>query len=156
MSEQENLEIVRRNYKAFVEGDLSTFRELLHEEVEVTYFPTYSGIPWAQHSWRGRDEVLQSIKIMTDQLELEVFEPDEFIAGNDSVVVLGHERFRIKATGRVVEANWAQVFTLRDGKRSVDIANTATLPRGTRAIELEPIDLSRGENPFRRFSGPIR
>ena len=118
MSDRENLEIVRRIFKAFVEGDLSTFRELLHEEVEVNYAPTYSGVPWAQRSWRGRDEALQAVKILTDQLEFEVFEPDEFIAGNHSVVVLGHERCRIKATGRVVEASWAQVFTLRDGKIS--------------------------------------
>jgi uncharacterized protein len=135
MSEQENLEVVRRNYKAFVEGDLSTFRELLHEEVEVTYAPTYAGIPWAQHSWRGRGEALQAVKLITDQLEFEVFEPDEFIAGNDSVVVLGHERCRVKTTGRVVEAKWVQVFTLRDGKisRFREYSDTAAWDAGYRA-----------------------
>ena len=135
MSEQENLEVVRRIYKAFVEGDLLTFRELLHDEVEVSYAPTYSDVPWAQHSWSGRDEALQAVKILTDQLEFEVFEPDEFIAGNDSVVVLGHEQCRIKATGRVLEANWAQVFTLRDGKvsRYREYSDTAAWDAGYRA-----------------------
>jgi len=33
----------------------------------------------------------------------------------DTVVVLGHERCLVRAAGRVVEANWAQIFTLRDG-----------------------------------------
>jgi ketosteroid isomerase-like protein len=31
------------------------------------------------------------------------------------VVVLGHERCVIRASGRVVEANWAQIIDLRDG-----------------------------------------
>ena len=41
---------------------------------------------------------------------------DEFIAGDDSVVVLGHERCVVRATGRVVEAKWVQIFDFRDGR----------------------------------------
>jgi ketosteroid isomerase-like protein len=48
--------------------------------------------------------------------EFEVFEPWEYIAKGNKVVVLGHERQRIKATGRVVETDWAMVFSLRDGR----------------------------------------
>ena len=32
--------------------------------------------------------------------------------------MLGHERGRVKATDRIVKAEWVQVFTLRDGKIS--------------------------------------
>jgi ketosteroid isomerase-like protein len=46
-------------------------------------------------------------------LEFQVFQPDQFIVGQDTVVVLGHERCLVRATGRVVKANWAQVFTFR-------------------------------------------
>ncbi len=46
------------------------------------------------------------------------FQPDEFVVGSDSVAVLGHERCRVKATGRIVEAKWVQIFTLRNGKIS--------------------------------------
>lgn len=90
--------------------------------------PTYAGLPWS----RGRDGVLQATKMLTDHLEFQVFPPDEFIVGSDSVGVLGHERCRVKATGRIVEAKWVQVFTLRDG-RSAAIANTPTLLHGTTA-----------------------
>ncbi len=31
------------------------------------------------------------------------------------MVVLGHERMLARATGRIVEASWAQVWTFRDG-----------------------------------------
>ena len=118
MSEQENLEIVQRGYKAFAEGDLPTLLKLLADDVEWNFPPTYVGIPWTQHPWRGRDGVQQAMKMLTEFLEFQVFQPDEFIAGHDSVVVLGHERCRVKATGRLVEAKWVQIFTLRDGRIS--------------------------------------
>jgi len=37
--------------------------------------------------------------MLSEALKLEVFQPDEFIAGKDMVVVLGHEGGRVKATG---------------------------------------------------------
>jgi ketosteroid isomerase-like protein len=54
-------------------------------------------------------------KATFEALEFQVFQPDEFIVDGDTVVVLGHERCLVRATGCVVEANWAQIFTLRDG-----------------------------------------
>jgi uncharacterized protein len=117
MSEQDNLEVVQRAYNAFAKGDLPALLDLLTSDVEWNFHPTYAGIPWAQHPWHGREGVLNALKILTEALELEIFQPDEFIAGKDKVVVL-HERGRVKATGRIVKAEWVQVFTLRDGKIS--------------------------------------
>ncbi len=127
MSGQENLEIVRRGYKAFSEGDMRTLRNLLAEDVEWHFPPTYAGIPWAQHPWRGWDGYLQANKLLSQFLEFQVYQPDEFIAGGDSVVVLGHERCRLKASSRIVEASWIQIFTLRDGKisKSREYSDTA-------------------------------
>ena len=133
MSEQEN-EIVRRGYKAFSEGDMRTLRNLLAEDVEWHFPPTYAGIPWAQHPWRGWDGYLQANKLLSQFLEFQVYQPDEFIAGGDSVVVLGHERCRLKAGGRIVEASWIQIFTLRDGKisKSREYSDTAAWDNGYR------------------------
>ena len=79
---------MQRGYKAFAEGDLPTLLKLLADDVEWNFPPNYAGIPWAQHPWRGRDGVLQAIKMLTEFLEFQVFEPDEFIVGSDTVVVL--------------------------------------------------------------------
>lgn len=49
-------------------------------------------------------------------MEIQRFEPREFIAQGDQVVVLGEERMRIKATGRIAENRWVMVFALRDGR----------------------------------------
>jgi ketosteroid isomerase-like protein len=48
--------------------------------------------------------------------EFEQFEPREFIAQGNKVVVLVFERFRIKATGRSVDNEYVHVVTLRGGK----------------------------------------
>ncbi|MBV8135062.1 MAG: nuclear transport factor 2 family protein [Deltaproteobacteria bacterium] len=118
MSEQDHLELVQRAYEVFAKGDLPALLDLLTGDVEWNYHPTYAGMPSAQHPWRGREGVLKAFQMLTEALELEAFQPDEFIAGKDKVVVLGHERDRVKATGRVVKAEWVQVFTLREGKIS--------------------------------------
>jgi ketosteroid isomerase-like protein len=48
--------------------------------------------------------------------EAEAFEPLHFVAAEDRVVVLGRERFRVKATGLTWACEWAHAFTVRDGK----------------------------------------
>jgi len=48
--------------------------------------------------------------------EPEAFEPLHFVASDDRVLVLGRERFRVKATGLTWACEWAHAFTVRDGK----------------------------------------
>lgn len=135
MSEQKNLETVQRAYKAFAEGDIPALLKFATDDVEWNFPPTYAGIPWAQRPWRGRDGVQQAFTMLTESLEFQVFQPDEFIVSRDSVVVLGHERCRVRATGRVVEANWVQIFTLRDGmvSRFREYSDTAAWDTGYRS-----------------------
>ncbi len=129
MSEQDNLQTVQRAYKAFIEGDLPAILNLVTDDVE--FLQTVSKIPWA-HPWRGRHGVEQYFRTLTEALEFQVFQADEFIVAGDSVVALGHERCRVRATGRVVEVNWAQVFTLRNGmiSRHREYVDTAAWEAG--------------------------
>ncbi len=115
MSEPKNLQALQRAYKAFADGDISVLLNLLADDVNWNFPPSSVEIPWAQHAWRGRDGVAQSFKTMAEFVEIQVFEPDEFIVGQDSLVVLGHERSKMRKTGRTFEGNWAAVFTFRDG-----------------------------------------
>ena len=75
MSEQENLQTVQRAYRAFAEGDIAAMLKSLTDDVEWNFHPTYVGIPWAQHPWRGRDRVEQATKMLTELLDFEVFQP---------------------------------------------------------------------------------
>jgi uncharacterized protein len=130
MSEQENVQIVQRIYRAFVAGDLPTVLDLMTDDVEL-FIVGSAKIPWAG-TWRGRQGAEQFIRAVVAASEPQDFTPDEFIAAGESVVVLGHSRVPIRATGRVVEDNWAEVWTLRAGKvnRYRAYSDTAALERG--------------------------
>jgi ketosteroid isomerase-like protein len=49
-------------------------------------------------------------------VDFQKFEPQEYIAQRDRVVVLGQSEETLKANGRVVKPDWVMVFRLRDGK----------------------------------------
>ena len=72
-------------------------------------------IPWAG-TRHGRKGVAEFFSLLGETLEFEQFEPREYVAQGDTVVVLGHERSLVKPTGRAFEQEWAHVYTLRDGK----------------------------------------
>jgi uncharacterized protein len=44
------------------------------------------------------------------------FEPEDFIAQDDKVVVLGRFSHSVKSTGRVSASAWAHVWTVKGGK----------------------------------------
>jgi uncharacterized protein len=113
MSKQDNLQKVRRAYKAFAEGDLAALLNLVTNDVEFLP-PVIASVPWT-HAWRGRKEVEQYFRTLAEALEFQEFAADEFIVSRDSVVVLGHERCLVHATERVVDAKWVQILDFRDG-----------------------------------------
>jgi ketosteroid isomerase-like protein len=49
-------------------------------------------------------------------IESTAAEVQELVAQRDKVVVLGRHHGRIRATGKGYDLNWAQVFTVREGK----------------------------------------
>jgi uncharacterized protein len=114
MAENDNLRNVQQMYAAFARGDIATLLDAVADDVDWQWLgPT--GLPYAGLR-RGRTEVAQFFSAIDQAIEVQQFEPREFIAQNDRVVVLGHERSRVRSTGRTFEQEWAHVYSLRDGK----------------------------------------
>ena len=131
-SDSDNLGIVRKIYEAFGKGDLATILNLLADGVDWAY-PGPKDIPFGG-SWHGRDRVAQFFAAVGEHLEVLDFGVGQFIAQEDTVVVLGHERMRVKTTGRVYETEWAHVYTLRQGRveRFREYANSAAVAEAFR------------------------
>lgn len=110
----QNVDVVQRTYEAVGRGDIPALLDLLTDDVEWT-LQGPSVIPFAG-TRRGREGVAEFFSLVGETLEFEQFEPREFVAQGDTVVVLGFERNLIKPTGRTFEQEWAHVYTLRDGK----------------------------------------
>jgi ketosteroid isomerase-like protein len=115
MTEQTNLQAVQSVYAAFGRRDISALMEALTDDVEWFLPGPPDVLPFAGMRL-GREQVLEFFAVVEATLTFEQFEPREFLAQGDKVVVLGHSRDRMRSTGRVVENEWAAVFTLRDGK----------------------------------------
>jgi len=54
--------------------------------------------------------------MLASLMDARSFEPREFIAESDKVVVLGHYGWQVKANGRTFEGDFAHVFTVRNGQ----------------------------------------
>lgn len=114
MSEQQNLEVVRRGYEAFGRGDIQALLDLLADDVEWVS-PGPPELPTAGNR-RGRQQVAQFFQAVDQIFEIQQFEPKAFVAQGDRVVVLGTDTARIKATGKMVTEDWAHAFTVQDGR----------------------------------------
>ena len=114
MGEHENERVVQEMYAAFGRGDIPGVLDQLADDIEWRIAGP-SELPYAGLH-RGRDEVAKFFETFGQVSEFEMFEAQEYFSRGDKVVVLGHERQRVKATGHVVETEWAMVFTLRAGK----------------------------------------
>ena len=115
MSERTNADVVQQGYEAFGRGDIPALLDLLTDDVEWT-LQGPSVIPFAG-TRHGREGVAEFFSVLGETLDFEQFEPREFVAQGDTVVVVvGFERSLSRATGRTIEQEWAHVNTLRDGK----------------------------------------
>lgn len=115
MSEQENVEILKRGYAAFQRGDLQTVLNLFSDDAEFHHPMSIAIWPWAGNR-RGRTQVAEFFAGLAEVTEFEHFEAKDFIAQGNKVAVRVFERFRIKATGRAVDNEYVHMFTLREGK----------------------------------------
>lgn len=112
MTEQDALAVVQRMYAAFGRGDVDELLALLDDTVN---WRLAGPAPYAGHR-RGHAGVRDFFEKLAASVEVEHFAPRQFLAQGDTVVVIGEERLRARATGRTLIQDWAHVFTLRDGK----------------------------------------
>jgi ketosteroid isomerase-like protein len=116
MGEQQTMAVVKESFAAVGRGDNPALLRTLTEDVEwVVPGPTV--VPMTG-THRGKAGVERYYGLLRERLDVMQFEPREFYAQGDTVVVLGYFKGRVKATDRVYESDWALVYTVRDGKIS--------------------------------------
>ena len=113
MSDQ-NLDVVRNIYAAFGRGDLDGILALLDPQVSWRT-PGPPDLPTAglRH---GIAAVREFFGVLLTALDIQDFQPTDFLAQGDKVVVLGTSREGPKGSGRLVDFRWVHVFTIRDGR----------------------------------------
>lgn len=114
MSEQENLDLINRIYGAFGAGDIPGLLGMLAEDIDW-FHPRPDQIPWGG-ARTGHEEVVGFFTALGQAVDVERFEPGQFVAKDDQVIVFGGERMKVKSNGVPYEVDWTHVFTVRDGK----------------------------------------
>ena len=114
MSEQQNLDLVGQGYAAFGRGDIQGLLDLLDPQVTWTT-PGGADVPFAG-TRRGHAAVGEFFATLVSALDITRFEPRDFLAQGNKVVVLGDDTSTVRGTGKSIDFRWVHVFTVRDGK----------------------------------------
>jgi ketosteroid isomerase-like protein len=129
MDAQQNKQLVQEAYRMFQRGDIPGILDRCTDDAEWTS-PESEYVPFAG-SFHGKQGIAEFFSKLDGSTQAIRFEPREFLAEGDKVVVLGHATWHVKPTGRELDTPWVHVFTLRDGKvaRFEAHSNTAAANR---------------------------
>ncbi len=116
MEKSRAIQFVQDIYASFGRADIAAVLSALSDDVDWQVFGP-PVIPYAGMR-HGREQVAEFFTALGTCLDIQQFEPREFVADGDTVVVFGYERGEARATKRPYEANWVHMFTLRQGKVS--------------------------------------
>ena len=149
MSEQENIQLTQQIFTAFQEGDVPFLLNILAEDVEWYVAGAREHIPLAG-TYHGRKQVAQVFQTVGKFLQLQQFQPQEFVAQGDRVVVFGHALGCIQPTNHTVEYDWVHLYTLYDGKLKkfseyLDTAAIAAAFRSAKTASATKLDLEYEE-----------
>jgi len=119
MTEQENVQLVKKLFSLFNRGDLERALELFSDEVDFRspVSEVVNKIPWAKPR-HGREEVAEFFKELIERFEIEPFEINQIVAEKDMVAVEGSNGGRIRVTDVPYEHNWVMVLSFQGGKIS--------------------------------------
>jgi hypothetical protein len=116
LNEETNVKLIQQAYQSIQTGDIPSFLNVLAENV-LWIVPAMPNVAFAG-TWQGREQVGQFFRRVVEVQDVVDFEPEEFIAKCEKVVVLGHFTMRVKATGKLSRSSWAQVWKVEGGQVS--------------------------------------
>jgi uncharacterized protein len=92
---------------AFIIGQLT-------EDVRwVSHFDAI--VPWAG-DFSGKDQIRLFFERIFQSVDVEAFEPKEWVAEGDTVVSLGEFGCCVRGTGKKARTRWVFIWKFRDGK----------------------------------------
>ena len=112
MSEQ-SVEVVKRAYAAFAEGDVPAVLEVFADDIE---WHEAEGMPYGG-IYRGGEAVVQNVfGPISQDVEGFAVTPEEFMATGDTVAVVVSYIGTGKVTGKPLNLPVVHVWNIRDGK----------------------------------------
>ena len=133
MNDKEVAALVQQGYSLFSQGDIPGVLKLMSPNVSWE-LPQVDNVPFTGH-FQGVEGVARFFSALAGALDIVKFEPREFIAQGNKVLVLGESRYRVKGQNEEFDTRWVDVLTVDNGAISSyeQFADTAKLERAFRA-----------------------
>jgi len=109
-----SLELIKAFHALAGEGKFDEALALFAEDAVVEFHGPPDN-PLAGR-YQGREAVAQFFAKVGASFEIQHFAAEEFIDAGNTVVVLGRERSKVKATGRVFDVPWVQIWRAHKGE----------------------------------------
>lgn len=140
--ERNNVEIVRSGYEMFAKREFTA----LPFDPEIEWIePDIEGL-WESGTHHGMQAVIKEVfRPIDEKFEDFRLECEQYLDAGDHVVVTGRFLGRAKETGHELDARFAHVWTLRDGKavRFEGHSDTANWLRALYRVHLEQPEEAR-------------
>jgi ketosteroid isomerase-like protein len=127
---EENLEIARRTFSAFADGDAAAWLQGLDPDVVLHVDQAGQGV------YRGHEGAIKSLVDWTEDFDDFKVVPEEFLDNGDYVVVRTRQTGRGKSSGAPMEGLFWFVCEVREGK-AVGIHVVTTEQEALEAAGLE-------------------
>jgi len=134
MNEKQNTALVQQAYALFGRGDIAGLLKLMSKDV-VWDITEAENVPFTG-KFQGPEGVGRFFAKFAEEVDILKFEPQEFLAQRDKVVVLGESRLRAKASGNEFGNRWAHVITVADGKikHFLDYVDTTSAAKAFKGV----------------------
>jgi uncharacterized protein len=114
MNEKENTALVQQGYSLFSKGDIPGVLKLLSPDA-IWELSELDNVPFTGKH-KGVEGVARFFTSLAASLDFLKYEPQEFIAQGNKVIVLGESRYRVKENKVEFDTKWVDVLTVENGK----------------------------------------
>ncbi|MFK7916174.1 MAG: nuclear transport factor 2 family protein [Pseudomonadales bacterium] len=109
-----SVEVTQRLFERFGAADIPGILEYIHDDIVIEFYGP-SVIPYAG-TYQGREAARQFFNNVLSNVDIHVFEAEQFFSEGAMVSVTGTLHLTAKSTGRDIKSSFAHVITVQDGK----------------------------------------
>ena len=113
--QQDNIAATQKLFEAFGTGDIPGILALCNDDIRIEFYGPADIIPYAD-MYDGMEAARRFFETVLSSVDIHVFEPQEFLADRDKVIVTGVLHLTAKSTGRDIRSDFVHVITMKDGK----------------------------------------